>query len=1253
MNEDRLKYNYKYIYKWGMGLTSSLISDYMVAINPECKIKDVAAEMLGFDPDPNDTRRNSLAESEAFDPYTSGKKDKKKGCENEESLNEAMEHLSRLKTELDKVLESPDIDKYPGIRSVVKHFSELSQRALDGRDIANEISMSPAGEYHSDIWVDFVNTEHGGSTMEQVDKMIQDFHFEEMGNTILDNMDCINDLKKDNLTVNERATIKSRMENNAKSIVGQAEYLCNPENIKKYENMFHDAYVNVAGDRGITARARSAASELEAMNNGWDVKYARDYEYIKDIVDLCKRTDQGYEKLGSDPALAGLKDKANVLAGLDPVGKVFKSEKEFADYFQSFSNASRELLEEAHKPEVQQAMKAAEIKAKEERRKLHEEEAGLNEEKKAISQGKGTRSLEDVDKRIGEIKAVTTAKTSIFDEMIDDYGGGFVRGSIDYFSTKSDFNALNIDSNSLNGNRIDYSFLSNASRNVGGMFSPILRVYQPVIGNEFFSDDMTMMSVNMQQFLNQDHGNHDGPVETDLYSGQPVIHANTTAQKAASQQDVDKLLGIYKKIMDNPGMQQYKGIRRYMQVSVNMMEAAKAGVNRYAYMNKVPGGERIMFQIDWKDTNQVTGQPLTPEDYEEMISGMQFDKMYDLQEKLCDIQIEMDQKYLTPEEKAAYGSQITEINNQLIDIHEHQMSNDSKEKYGKFYEDFDSPNHGNVSGSRGYHGIVRDLKAQNELIAAGWDPTKVADYNAMKQCVKECQDVANELGTIKDPDLAAMREKVQKITELNPTGRKFGNQREFQKYSMQYSMALKDIYAEVNKPEIQSKLFSLQNDHGKLKTFIRSGDAMGRGGTGKAFERFEALAKQTDITFLPASAPQEARAEANAIKSEIEQERYKENILAQWDKAKERYQKLNNPEANERTDSRQYETMKSALEEVSKLPKETDIEKVRQALGKATSAEKSYATFMKDADGIDKYKAGIESVRTKAQEQLEQLRALGGGNRSQSFRDMKSALEEMATIPKGASLEDLNNAIKNVKETAANYAQQHSGYRFSKAGRMRQQLAQGLSGFADNARQEIKAAAADTVVEKSPDMSTYELMEGQTSAMEEIRESDAGLGSMYRKDIENAQEALDSHEPIVRGKDELSAARKADLEEFQKEGNKMSPEKYANSLSRIIAGKSLQMQVNKGKMKPEKAAGMLDKASKALQEDKFFKDMVKEAMNNPKAREEMGNMEPGEMLAKMAHKKVNENMEKKAVKMQAKKQLAKQAEQQAPGMGVG
>lgn len=651
--------------------------------------------------------------------------------------------------------------------------------------------------------------------------------------------------------------------------------------------------------------------------------------------------------------------------------------------------------------------------------------------------------------------------------------------------------------------------------------------------------------------------------EFDPYTASPTMTFKNDKQKKQAEDIIDFLDKEYQTIIDNKEIEKDGPVHQFFVHSRRLLTDAKTGIDRNSYMARLDNLQYIYGNPDWITRNKNTGFVATSQQLNDMLRDMKYPDLWELADERCDLEIEMDtaKEAFTSEQKQDFSERIQKLNEQVIAVYEHQLTPEMKEKYdGKFFTEHTATTH-SVWGKRGPANCIDRLRKENELLASGWDPTRISEYSRIRRLCENYAREAKALEESGDPAFSTLVERMKKVAELDPAEKNLSGKDQWDTYYDTLSEAITSV-------------ISAKPDKEHLKAYE---DIVHTNPCLKPLERGKGSGKLEISEFF-------------ASRMALPNERSKE-------------------------------LRTKAVEEFDK-----GVSDIRR------QAREKLKSFTDNLDRLQK-------------------------NNSEYYMNMRAALERVATLPADASLNDVNAAMDNLKEKSAGYVRKRTGLIKSSKGKARLDAANDLISFADSSKAEIEKITKHTLIGLSPDKKSSELdpsyqekfatketvdeslLEGIEAAMEEpaAKESAEIEPERMRREKRKFNAALEGLVKDFQEKSSLSNDQIGMIEQKipgknGKEPRTIRHDEYIMSLSRMIAAKSLQMQVEKGEMSVSNAFNSINMNSLKLEQDKTFFQMAKEARENPAFRKELSEMSMGEIFAKLSLRKHNEKLAQAAQK---------------------
>ncbi len=916
-NIDKTKLDFVYLRSWCLAVstgnvTYKIIEDIHPEVGPKLKqLCSIVGTMEDFDEDNliHTVTHIRDVKNKLYIP-------------DEKTADEYFKTIGEIRDIWDSAMNDPKVQQLSGVKDYLTTYSKILNRFLDGNDVCTELNHTPGAIYLMNYHVDWLKRPSSGwnrdFTLEELNQRIEDLHFGELGDAVTNFMEITSKLRDENLDGAEKQRIVNAIPGILTKMEKVAEYQRDPATAEKVGDLYFDPSMNLYGPRGSMAVTAEAKEWRDALERGWDASYVQDTIAIGLLLNPIKQSDEWFEKVGSPKALAPLKEKFEKIKALDFENKKFANDSEFIECYQNLSEAVKDAIEEAKKPEVVDAFNTITKEYPEDRKWAY-----------------------------------------AYYDLITEQGISTASAAAEYIIKRGDFKGRGIDESKLNNPRINYNFIGSASSLLSGQFSDMLGLFKPVLGDEFFNDEVAV-NYNLLGSVNrhQDALGNDGRVLINPYDYEKpmVFTANTAQHIKDTANDLNDFSQQYKKLLDNPDMQNYKGVCSYISYMQKFVESAREGVDRYGYMSRVPGCNKTNGFADFLRKDKKTGIEFTPQEFDSMLIDMGFDKMWANMDKRCDLEMEMDGRTYGADQNAEYGRRITEINNELIRVYERMMSPEMEQKYSKYYDHFNG-NEGTIAGNRGYGEVVSKLKAENEALANGWDASRLADYRVLEKLSEQCKNSLDLFDTIGDPELDNIEKSMRRIASLNPKDHKFSGRADMDTYLTQYSMALKDLSAEIEKPEMQTKIAGYSDQYGLDKGKYALAAVQKKNNLPGVYDIVHEMARKTDISsVLITDFSREREKEVARGKEAAEANRCADTIE---DIARQAKEKLNDfttrLDIQRKSNSDLYKNMRNALQGVSKLSKSNSVEEVNAAL---ENLKKESEIYRKERSSIFKTEKG-------------------------------------------------------------------------------------------------------------------------------------------------------------------------------------------------------------------------------------------------------------------------------------------------------
>ena len=341
---------------------------------------------------------------------------------------------------------------------------------------------------------------------------------------------------------------------------------------------------------------------------------------------------------------------------------------------------------------------------------------------------------------------------------------------------------------------------------------PPLEFAREIVGGKFTSLDYLdkterVMSNLMNEF---DYDGSAGeyivyPGYTQDYTTRKLL-ANTETQKKDFEVHSKEILDDLNELTGSEKLNEYPAIKGFAEYRSKFLKAALDGTDRWAVLAEIPGGYGLSASPDW--TQKKNGHKKDARQFDDMLTGMQYDKLFAITDEYIDLELKMRNKVLTPEQLKECTAERIDQNNRMIEVYEHQKSPESKEKYSEFFENFDDT----IGGDRGVDLVIGQLKLQNQALENGWDVSRLNMFLRMKDIATNCKNAQATFDHFHDPALVKAQGYSKKVADLDPTERTFESVKDFDKYMTQFHLAFTDLINEASKPEVHAAFEKIDDD---------------------------------------------------------------------------------------------------------------------------------------------------------------------------------------------------------------------------------------------------------------------------------------------------------------------------------------------------------------------------------------------------------------------------------------------------------
>ena len=352
--------------------------------------------------------------------------------------------------------------------------------------------------------------------------------------------------------------------------------------------------------------------------------------------------------------------------------------------------------------------------------------------------------------------------------------------------------------------KLDYRFLSMVASNIAPT-SGLLQFSEGQINEKYSSEQYMLENAQIQMLTGYDMSGREGEFRPNPYNvgGQAGYDYQVLANSYEQYQTANKQIAFLKEqiinLKNEPAFQNKPGIQKYFDFNMRLITDGEKGINRQMYIGRIPGSYYFAAFPDWSKKNVAAENKVDA--FEAMITDMGFADAWEHLSARVDLDIEYEHAALNGEETAQLKDRIKELNNKLIADFEKIKAPENK-KYETYFQNYQL----NVVGVRGVDKRIAELKEQNAMLDAGWDPTRISDYSMLKDLSERAENSQRILGDVDDPKLDNLRGKLRKLADLNPSDQLFTTQRQFDVYYADYAQTLCDVLEEGKKKDVRDNL---------------------------------------------------------------------------------------------------------------------------------------------------------------------------------------------------------------------------------------------------------------------------------------------------------------------------------------------------------------------------------------------------------------------------------------------------------------
>ena len=803
--------------------------------------------------------------------------------------------MSNLFSEIENANE---LAKYPALKSFVMFYGELIHRSKDGDDISEILHRIPGGVYLCEIIVDFIGDIEDPKVLndpKQLNDILAGLHFPEMMQTTLEYYDLIKELEDPQPSAEKVQQAIPRLKELNQKISGHVEHLMKDETAAIGKKLFVDYELNVRGNRGVNKPMRESANHaLDALEQGWDPRYISDYHTLC-VLSSRLETQLTFFRNQNSPETADMIRKIEAVLNLHPSKQMFYSAEEFVTYYQTYSTALFDMIEESKKPVIQNMLENTRIQG----HILFREDSGyghhgheaptleyfankMNLKNRGIAVEDGVLISDEFEPKqvfrkseliMNYIRIKMERANGLFERIrnstlsneinpaleplllavelgasvdrvqtyladliatVEDYldqepekaqlarditafandmKDGFLRvvpGEYDTFTplieqyeqAQQDLAGLNAEEEKYfksfsavpRKTRVDYRYLETVSKNLlphDGVMAFILPSVDEVYANQEYENEI--LSFSQRNDFNNNH----------------------YEQYKNANRGLEILKERLMSLKNEKALQGKAGLQAYFDNNLRLLDDAQNGI---LLKNDIPGYEFLVGDLKLK--TQIN-HDFGPDELNEMFTGMGFTDAWEHLSQRTKLEALNDKAALSAGEAGELKEQIKNTNNLLIADYEKMKSMQSEEKYTKFFQNFAQ----DVAGENGLDRWILELKEQNAMLDAGWDPARIADYQKLKQICELAKQTNAKLEELNRPELEVLRDYINELQELNPEGQIFHKGMEidgffeFDDYYANVSRVLSNVLAEGKKDAVRQALEGVDTNHTLLDAF--------------------------------------------------------------------------------------------------------------------------------------------------------------------------------------------------------------------------------------------------------------------------------------------------------------------------------------------------------------------------------------------------------------------------------------------------
>ena len=243
-------------------------------------------------------------------------------------------------------------NKYPAVKAYFDYLNGFAQSALKGDNDVEILKHIPGSYYFisSPDWRKPKDVPQD-QILSSFNDMFTGMKYVELFDTVKKRVAIKKELKDAVLTPEQKKEYAQKLKESNNEIIGILTHQMSDECEQKYKGHFQKYSDTIKGQRGNHINIKFFEERNKALDNGWDPTRIDDYTAIKKLANDCKDSNDIFDRF-NNPKLARLASISKKIAKNAPDKMTFKNQFEYDNYVLEMSRLSKDLYEEAQKPEV-------------------------------------------------------------------------------------------------------------------------------------------------------------------------------------------------------------------------------------------------------------------------------------------------------------------------------------------------------------------------------------------------------------------------------------------------------------------------------------------------------------------------------------------------------------------------------------------------------------------------------------------------------------------------------------------------------------------------------------------------------------------------------------------------------------------------------------------------------------------------------------------------------------------------------------